>query len=190
MDFILEYSSTVLRLIPESELIIARLDRTPVEEVVITDTKLKLVSGSILGSQRKLSHLSRFVIETPDGVARIVGTEYLVRHDGAVTVLSGSVDVVYNKPRNGGSIKVSVKEGQSFDPKTGMVVPTTNEYLRNVLAGIYTFKETAYTYKTKGKNKATVVVKTKKEEVSKSECDDDDQGQNTDDRGGKGDNDE
>jgi hypothetical protein len=179
MDFILEFSSTVLRLIPDSELKIDRLDRTPVEEVVITDTKLKLMAGSILGFQRKLSHLSRFVIETPDGVARIVGTEYLVRYDGAVSVLSGSVDVVYSKGRK--SISVTVKEGQSFDPKTGTVVTTTNEYLRNVLAGIYTFKETVYTFKTKTGG-ATVTVKTKDESVSKSECDDNDKGGN----GGKG----
>jgi len=180
VDFILDFSSTVLRLVPESELEFARLDRTPVDEVVITDTKLKLMAGSIIGSQRKLSHLSRFVIETPDGIARIVGTEYVVRFDGAVSVLSGSVTLTYKKPR-GGTLSFTVGEDQTFDPNKGKVVPTTNEYLRKIIAGVYTVRATAETYKI---GKATLIVRTKKEKVSKSECDDEDVNNHG---GGKGD---
>jgi len=71
---------------------------------------------------------SHFQITTPMGVAYIVGTEYLVRSDGAVTVLNGSVSVTYNLPGNKGSIQVQVPAGYSFNPATGTVVPTTPAY--------------------------------------------------------------
>lgn len=180
VDFILKYSSTVLRLTPSSELEFARLNRTPVEEVVITDTTLNLKSGGLVGSQRKLSHLSRFNIVTPDGEARIVGTEYLVRADGAVTVLSGEVTLNYNLPKNGGSVKVTVLAGQSFDPVTGKVVSTTSSYLNNIIADVDTVRNNAETYKV---GKATLVVKRSEGHVSKHEGGEDDQGEN--ESGGK-----
>ena len=188
VDFILQYSSTVLRLTASSELGFARLSHTPVEEVVITDTTLNLKSGAIVGSQRKLSHLSRFNIVTPDGEARIVGTEYLVRADGAVTVLSGEVTLNYNMPKNGGSVKVTVGPGQSFDPATGKVVSTTTAFLNNIIADVDSVRNNAETYKV---GKGTVVVKPKEGHVSKHNCDDDkgngNGGKDNDDSGGKGD---
>lgn len=180
VDFVLQYSSTVLRLTPNSELELTQLDRLPAGEVVVTDTTLRLVSGSILGSQRKLAKPSRFKIVTADGVARIIGTEYLVRADGAVTVLSGEVTLKFNLPKNGGSISATVAAGQSFDPASGKVVATTPAFLRNIIADVDTMRNNAETYKV---GKATVVVKHKEPRVTKHDCDDDDE----DRGGGKGD---
>ncbi len=75
VDLILQYSGTVLRLLPNSTL----------------------------------------------SFDKIKGTEYIVRSDGAVGVISGSVQVIYNLPGNGGSIKVTVPAGSYFDPATGTV---------------------------------------------------------------------
>jgi hypothetical protein len=187
VDFILQYSSTVLRLTPDSEVQLTRLDRLPAGEVVVTDTTLKLASGSILGSQRKLANPSRFKIVTADGVARIIGTEYVVRADGAVTVLTGEVTLNYNLPKNGGSVKATVGAGQSFDPSTGKVVSTTPNYLNNIIADVDTMRNNAEVYKV---GKATVVVKHKDPRVTKYDCDDDDRdhgGGKDDDKGGKDD---
>ncbi len=90
-------------------------------EEIITETSLNLTAGSIVGSQRKLAIPSTFEVNTPNGVATIKGTEYIVRSDGAVGVISGSVQVIYNLPGNGGSIKVTVPAGSYFDPATGTV---------------------------------------------------------------------
>lgn len=156
VDFYLEESKTTLRLAPNSKLAIESLQVWRAGEQNVTDTKLKLLEGSIIGAQRKLAKPSRFKIETPQAVALIVGTEYVVRADGAVTVLSGSVSVTYNLPGNRGSIKADVAAGYSFDPATGTVVPTTAEYLNNIIADINTVKENAEVFKAQG---ATVVVK-------------------------------
>src|SRR6266567_3129383 len=95
VDLILQYNGTVLRLTPNSALSFDKLTQQAAGEEVITETSLNLLSGSIIGSQRKLATPSTFEIHLPGGVARIKGTEYLVRADGAVTCLSGSVNPGY-----------------------------------------------------------------------------------------------
>ncbi len=155
-DLILQYNGTVLRMIPNSELGLEKLDKELTGQDVITETSLRLQSGGVVGSQRKLAKPSIFAINTPSGTATIRGTEYLVRADGAVTVLSGTVTVNYNLPGGGGSVKVSVAAGFSFDPATGQVVPTTPAYLTNITDDINTVRHNAQVFKASG---ATVVVK-------------------------------
>src|SRR5262249_29368536 len=116
IDLLLQYNGTALRLTPNSTLRFEKLDKEAAGQSVITETSLNLLAGALVGSQRKLANPSRFEINVPGGVATIKGTEYLVRADGAVTCLSGSVTVNYNLPHNGGSVKVTVDAGFSFDP--------------------------------------------------------------------------
>jgi len=156
VDLILQYNGTVLRLIPNSTLTFNKLTKENAGEETITETSLNLLSGAVVGSQRKLAVPSFFEVNIPGGTATIKGTEYLVRSDGAVTVLSGSVQVNYNLPKNGGSVKVTVPAGYSFDPSTGKVVPTTAAFLTQIIADIDTVRHNAEVFKTGG---ATVVVK-------------------------------
>jgi hypothetical protein len=155
VDLLLHASMTALRLTPNSSL---RLDRL-VEEVAfdrpVTETTVTLLTGSIAGTQRKLAAPSRFQVNVAGQVATIVGTEYFVRADGAVTVVSGAVTVNYNM-KGGASVKVTVPAGYSFDPTTGQVVPTSPSYLQNIIAHINTTSRNAQTFKVDG---ATVVVK-------------------------------
>jgi len=155
VDLILQYNGTVLRLMPASTLAFNKLNKeSNGGEGIITETSLNLMAGSILGSQRKLSTPSTFEINVPGGVAVIKGTEYLVHSDGAVTVLSGSVQVIYNLPHNGGSVKVTVPAGSTFNPVTGKVGTTGD--LSPVIADINTVRQNAKVFKAGG---ATVVVK-------------------------------
>jgi hypothetical protein len=155
VDFYLKESKTTLRLTPNSKLAIKTLESWDTGEQAVTDTELKLLEGGIVGVQNKLVKPSHFQITLPNGVATIVGTEYLVRADGAVTVLSGSVLVNYSLPGNKGSVRVDVPAGYSFDPDTGNVVPTTPAYLKSIIADVNTVKNNAEVYKAGG---ATVVI--------------------------------
>ena len=155
-DLFLPYSRTVLRLIPNSIVRIEHLERHDASIEYLTQTRLVLVKGSLVGSQRKLPRASSFAIMTAQGEAVIKGTEYIVRDDGAVTVLSGAVSVRYNRPGNGGSVLVMVQPGQSFNPATGTVVATTPEFLQDQLAHIDTVQQNAQTFRADG---ATIVVK-------------------------------
>ncbi len=156
VDLILQYNGTVLRLMPDSTLSFGKLNREKAGEDTITETSLNLLSGSIIGSQRKLAIPSTFQINTPGGVATIKGTEYLVRADGGVSVLSGSVQVIFNLPGNKGSIKVTVPAQYSFNPATGTVVLTATASLKPVITDVQTVRENAKVFKEGG---ATVVVK-------------------------------
>ena len=142
VDLIFHSSSTALRLTPNSSLRLDKLDKEAGLDMEVTDTTLTLLTGSIAGTQCKLAAPSRFQINVAGGVATIVGTEYLVRADGAVSVVSGTVSINYNMPGAGGSVKVSVPAGFSFDPATGQVVPTTSAYLQNIIAHIETTRTT------------------------------------------------
>ena len=156
VNFVLKASGTALRLPETSELNFELLKAREVGPELVTDTRLRLISGTVIGSQKKLSRPSLFEIYTPEGKATITGTEYVVRDDGAVSVLSGSVSMHYNLPGNGGSVKVNVLPGQSFNPATGEVVSTTPDYLKDLIAEVDTVKHNAEVYKAGG---ATVVVK-------------------------------
>jgi len=156
LDFYLDESKTTLRLTPNSKLAIKTLKVWQAGNQSVTDTELKLLDGGIVGVQKKLMKPSHFQITTPNGTATIVGTEYLVRADGAITVLSGSVSINYNLPGNKGSVKADIPAGYSFNPATGTVIPTTPAYLTSIIADVNTVKENAEVYKAGG---ATIVVK-------------------------------
>ena len=156
VDLVLQYNGTVLRLLPDSTLSFDKLNKENAGEETVTETSLHLLSGSILGSQRKLAMPSTFEVNIPGGVATIKGTEYIVNAAGAVSVLSGSVDVKYVLPGSGGAVRVTVSAGFSFNPATGTVVPTTPEFLENKIADIDTVRANAQVFKTSG---ATIIVK-------------------------------
>jgi hypothetical protein len=155
-DLIILQSGTVLRMMADTTLGFTELDQEQTGEETITETSVKLLSGAIVGSQRKLPTTSHFDVLLPGGVATIRGTEYYVRADGAVTVISGAVSVHYNLPGNGGSVKATVPAGFSFNPATGEVVATTPDFLANILAHIDVLRNNARVFKTGG---ATLIVK-------------------------------
>lgn len=156
VDLVLDYNGSVFRLVGDSELLVGQLRKTDTGVDMVTETKLSVMRGSLVGAQRKLHHPSVLAIATPNGEAIIRGTEYVVSQQGAVTVLSGSVDVNYNLPGNKGSVKVTVTAGNTFSPATGTVVPTTPGYLESIIADVNTVRRNAEVFKAGG---ATIVVK-------------------------------
>lgn len=159
VDLLLPASATALRLIADSELRLDRLNKESAGETTISETSITLLSGALAGAQIKLNSQSRFQINTPDGEIQIVGTKYLVRSDGAVSVIEGEVSIRYNLPGNKGSVELTVKQGFSFDPVTGKVVTTTSDFLQNTIKDIDTTAENAETFRVGGG--ATLVVKPK-----------------------------
>ena len=155
-DLMLQYNGSLFRVTGDSELRVESLRRNDTGVEIITETKLHMLRGSLIGSQRKLHRPSVLEIATPSGKAIIRGTEYVVNAQGAVTVLSGSVEVIYNLPGNQGSIKVVVQAGYSFNPATGKVVPTDPSFLQNIIADVTAVRQNAEVFKTGG---ATIIVK-------------------------------
>jgi hypothetical protein len=136
LDMILPDSRTVLRLMPDSVLRFDCLNKMAAGEVGVTKTKLSLLSGTLIGSQHKLVSPSEFEIKLPDGLAKIVGTEYSIVADGTVACLRGTVSVVYNPPGKGSPVSVSVPSGFSSNPATGKTAATSTAYLKNIAPDI------------------------------------------------------
>jgi hypothetical protein len=132
LDLFLPDSRTVLRLMPDSVLRFDCLDKMAAGEVGVTMTKLSLLSGTLIGSQHKLIHPSEFEVRLPNGLAKIVGTEYSIVADGTVACLRGTVSVLYNPSGNGSSVSVSVPAGFSSNPATGKTAATSMAYLQNI----------------------------------------------------------
>jgi len=64
----------------------------------VSDTELDLRQGTIFGNVKKLSAASQYLIKTPNGVAGVRGTTFVVGANGGVTVLVGSLVLSMSMP--------------------------------------------------------------------------------------------
>ena len=81
-----------------------------------TETRLNLQTGTIMGSIKKLSKASHFDIRTPNGVAGIRGTDFVVTVDGNVvkfTCVEGQV-VVAVQGANGQIVTQVLNDQQTW----------------------------------------------------------------------------
>ena len=92
----------------------------------VTDTELDLRQGTIMGSVKKLSAESKYLIKIPNGMAAIRGTTFILSASGAITVTDGSALISFN-----GQPAQTVNADQQFDPATGQVTTLTPEALSN-----------------------------------------------------------
>lgn len=136
LDLFLPASRTVLRLMPGSVLRFDCLNKMPAGDVGVTQTQLSLLAGTLIGSQHKLASPSEFEIKLPDGLAKIVGTEYSIVADGTVACLRGTVSVAYNPPGKGSPVNVSVPSGFTSNPATDKTAATSAAYLQNIAPDI------------------------------------------------------
>jgi hypothetical protein len=134
VDLFLGDNGPVVRVTEDTTLGIDRLtiDRTGVEKII--ETQLDLRNGRILGNVKHLAAASKYEVKTPQGVAGIRGTRYDIRADGTVTVVEGTVVVVYmvnNQPST-----ATVPAGRTAHPPVaGGQVPvsaTPAEVIRDI----------------------------------------------------------
>jgi len=123
-DLFLGDNGPVVRVTKDTTMGIDKLDvdSTGIEKVI--ETQLDLKNGRILGNVKKMAAASKYEVKTPVGVAGIRGTEYSISADGKVSVVSGTVVVVYivgNTPQP----PVTLQAGQQVTPPTvNGVAPT------------------------------------------------------------------
>lgn len=118
-------NSSVVRLQPDTILGLDKLTTTQTGADEVQETQLDLQKGTIFGTTKRVTGASKYEIKLPNGVAAIRGTTYAVSDDGSVSVLSGTVYITTTK--NGTSTTVAVAAGSTFNPVTGLVLPTPPE---------------------------------------------------------------
>jgi hypothetical protein len=94
-----------------------------------SDTELDLRQGTIFGSVKKLSAASQYLVKTPNGIAGIRGTTFVLSASGVITVTDGSC--VISVVINGQTVTENVGAGQQFNPATGQVTTLTTQELSN-----------------------------------------------------------
>jgi hypothetical protein len=117
----------VIRMESDTVLAIDKLSVANTGVDAVSDTELDLRQGTIFGSIKKLSAASQYTIKTPNGIAGVRGTTFILSATGAITVTDGSC--VISVVINGSTITQTVVAGQQFDPATGKVTQLTPQEL-------------------------------------------------------------
>jgi hypothetical protein len=120
VDLFLDQNGPMVRLAENTTLGIEKLNFEATGIDTIIETQLDLKSGRVIGIVKKLSATSKYEIKTPNGVAGIRGTHYVISADGTVNVIEGQVVVVYVKA-DGGVVTQVVNAGERFNPATQRV---------------------------------------------------------------------
>jgi len=135
VDLFMDQNGPVVRLAENTTLGIDKLNFEATGIDTVIETQLDLKSGRIIGIVNKMAATSKYEIKTPNGVAGIRGTEYVVAATGEVYVLSGSVVVVY--VRSDGTVVTQVlNAGEMFIPSTGKVEPIPADMLAQLVSEV------------------------------------------------------
>lgn len=117
VDLFLGANGPVVRVTEATTMGIDKLTAENTGAETVIETQLDLRNGRILGNVKKLAAASKYEVKTPQGVCGIRGTRYDIRADGTVTVVEGTVIVVYvlgGQPQ----APVTVNQGQTVRPPT------------------------------------------------------------------------
>ena len=81
----------VIRMESNTVLAIDKLSISNTGVDAVSDTELDLRQGTIFGSVKKLSARTQYVIKTPNGMAGVRGTTFIMSANGDITVVAGSM---------------------------------------------------------------------------------------------------
>jgi ferric-dicitrate binding protein FerR (iron transport regulator) len=135
VDLFMDQNGPVVRLAENTTLGIDKLNFEATGIDTIIETQLDLKSGRILGIVKKMASTSKYEIKTPNGVAGIRGTEYVVTATSDVFVVTGSMVVVYVKA-DGTVVTQVVNAGECFHPSSGTVEPIPPDQLARLVAEV------------------------------------------------------
>ncbi len=129
MSYKAQAAQDVIRLKGDTVLAIDKLSVSNMGVDAASDTELDLRQGTIFGSVKKLSAASQYLVKTPNGIAGIRGTTFVLSASGVITVTDGSC--VISVVSGGQTITQTVGAGQQFNPATGQVTTLTTQELSN-----------------------------------------------------------
>ena len=124
------YDSSFINLEPNTEITIEQLSKS--------NTKVKQDSGETWNKFSKITGMSGYEVETPNTVATIRGTEFLINADEEkIIVVEGIVDYKY------GNITVKIKEFEKYikGEKLELTAEEKNMLLERIKKGIEIQKE-------------------------------------------------
>ena len=91
VDLFLKHNGPVVRVTPDTLLILKKLYFETSDQETVIQTLLYLPQGRILGAVKKLSAFSTYEVLTPEDTVGIRGTQYDVSANGRIEVFEGAV---------------------------------------------------------------------------------------------------
>lgn len=134
VDLYMGENGPVLRVTPNTTVGLEKMAFAGKGADGVVETRLDLKNGTIIGNVKKLAKASKYEIKTPNGVAGIRGTDFVVTAkllpDGTYEVTFTSVDgtLVVAAIVNGNPETVVLNSGESWTPGSE-VVPTPAQLL-------------------------------------------------------------
>lgn len=134
VDLNLKENGPVVRITPNTTISLDKLAFTGTGVEGVTETKLNVQNGTLIGNVKKLARASKYEIQTPNGVAGIRGTDYVVSvkklPDGTyeVTFTSVTGTLVVAAMVKGVPETVVLNTGESWTPGSD-VTPTPRQLL-------------------------------------------------------------
>jgi hypothetical protein len=139
----------VVRLMPDSTLVIDKLTTTSSGADTVSDTELDLKQGSIFASVKKLSPAAQYLVKTPTGIAGVRGTEFSISLNPDGTIKDVAVYRTFGDeglvlaitPATGATQAIVIKDGevwQAGNPNPEPITPELHRLLQNVFAALRT----------------------------------------------------
>lgn len=134
VDLNLKENGPVVRVTPDTMVSLDKLTFSGTGVEGVMETKLNLQTGTLIGNVKKLARASKYEIKTPNGVAGIRGTDYVVSvkklPDGTyeVTFTSVTGTLVVAAMVKGVPETVVLNNGESWTPGSD-VAPTPRQLL-------------------------------------------------------------
>jgi hypothetical protein len=134
VDLYLGENGPVVRVTPNTIVGLEKLAYVGTGVDSVSETRLNLQSGTIIGNVKKLAKASKYEIKTPNGVAGIRGTDYVVT---AKKLLDGTYEVTFTSVTgtlvvaalvNGDPQTVVLNTGEHWTPGSD-VTPTAAQLL-------------------------------------------------------------
>lgn len=134
VDLDLGENGPVVRVTPNTTIGLDKLTYTGTGADSVIETGLNLKNGTIIGNVKKLAKASKYEIKTPNGVAGIRGTDYVISvkkladgtYEVTFTDITGTLVVVAMV--NGAPQTVVLNAGESWTPGSD-VTPTPRQLL-------------------------------------------------------------
>jgi hypothetical protein len=128
----------MVRLMPNSALVIDKLTTVSAGADTVSDTELDLKKGSIYASVKKLSPAAQYLVKTPTGIAGVRGTQFSIslNEDGSIKSVAvyqthddEGLVLAITLP-NGSTQTFTITAGQIYSDGSSGLTPITSQQLQ------------------------------------------------------------
>lgn len=117
LDLYLGANGPLLRVKPDSEVVLTALNREKGVGETIANTEIKVTKGQVVGLATKVNAASKYQVKAGATTTSIRGTKFAAKADGRVAVKEGLATVLYTAVAGTTGTKFAVRDGNVFEPQ-------------------------------------------------------------------------